>query len=150
MERWVEETLHRGFRVNLKADRVLFDSETEHQRLIIFDNADFGRVMMLDSIVQVTTKDEFIYHEMMSHVPLFAHGRAKRALIVAAATAASCARRSSTRSSKRSRCARSIAASSTCAANIFRRSPAPTTFPAPGSSSPTARNSWLRPTTGST
>ena len=82
MERWVEETLHRGFRVNLKADRVLFDSETEHQRLIIFDNADFGRVMMLDSIVQVTTKDEFIYHEMMSHVPLFAHGRAKCVLIV--------------------------------------------------------------------
>src|SRR3990172_214543 len=82
MERWVEETLHRGFRVNLKADRVLFDSETEHQRLIIFDNSDFGRVMMLDSIVQVTTKDEFIYHEVMSHVPLFAHGRAKRALIV--------------------------------------------------------------------
>jgi spermidine synthase len=82
MERWVEETLHRGFRVNLKADRVLFDSETEHQRLIIFENADFGRVMMLDSIVQLTTRDEFIYHEMMAHVPLFAHGRAKTALII--------------------------------------------------------------------
>jgi len=82
MERWVEETLHRGFRVNLKADRVLFDSETEHQRLIIFENSDFGRVMMLDSIVQLTSKDEFIYHEMMAHVPLFAHGRARRALIV--------------------------------------------------------------------
>ena len=82
MERWVEETLHRGFRVRLKADRVLFDSETEHQRLIIFENADFGRVMMLDSIVQLTTKDEFVYHEMMAHVPLFAHGRARKALIV--------------------------------------------------------------------
>ena len=82
MERWVEETLHRGFRVRLSADRVLFDSETEHQRLIIFENSDFGRVMMLDSIVQLTTKDEFVYHEMMSHVPLFAHGRAKKALIV--------------------------------------------------------------------
>src|SRR5262245_66384586 len=82
MERWVEETLHRGFRVNLKADRVLFDSETEHQRLVIFDNADFGRVVMLDSIVQLTTNDEFVYHEMMSHVPLFAHGRARKALIV--------------------------------------------------------------------
>ena len=80
--RWVEETLHRGFRVRLTADRVLFDSETEHQRLIIFENADFGRVMMLDSIVQLTTKDEFIYHEMMSHVPLFAHGKARKALIV--------------------------------------------------------------------
>src|ERR1700731_5209523 len=82
MERWVEETLHRGCRVRLKADRVLFDSETEHQRLIIFDNADFGRVMMLDNVVQVSTADEFVYHEMMSHVPLFAHGRAKRALTV--------------------------------------------------------------------
>jgi spermidine synthase len=82
MERWVEETLHRGFRVRLNADRVLFDSETEHQRLIIFENADFGRVMMLDNIVQVSTKDEFVYHEMMAHVPLFAHGRARKALIV--------------------------------------------------------------------
>ena len=34
--------------------------------------------MMLDSIVQLTTKDEFVYHEMMAHVPLFAHGKAKR------------------------------------------------------------------------
>ena len=82
MDRWVEETLHRGFRVRLNTDRVLFDSETEHQRLIIFENADFGRVMMLDSIVQLTTKDEFVYHEMMSHVPLFAHGKARKALIV--------------------------------------------------------------------
>ncbi len=82
MERWVEETLHRGFRVRLKADHVLFDSETEHQRLIIFENADYGRVMMLDGIVQLSTKDEFVYHEMMAHVPLFAHGWAKRALIV--------------------------------------------------------------------
>jgi spermidine synthase len=82
MERWVEETLHRGFRVRLKADPVLFDSETEHQRLIIFDNADFGRVMMLDNVVQLATKDDFVYHEMMSHVPLFAHGRAKKVLIV--------------------------------------------------------------------
>ena len=82
MERWVEETLHRGFRVRLNADRVLFDNETEHQRLIIFENADFGRVMMLDSIVQLTTKDEFVYHEMMAHVPLFAHGRVTKALIV--------------------------------------------------------------------
>jgi spermidine synthase len=37
---------------------------------------------MLDSIVQLTTKDEFVYHEMMSHVPLFAHGKAKKVLII--------------------------------------------------------------------
>ncbi len=82
MERWVEETLHGGFRVRLKADRVLFDSETEHQQLIIFENSDYGRVMMLDGVVQLSTRDEFVYHEMMSHVPLFAHGKAKKVLIV--------------------------------------------------------------------
>ena len=82
MERWVEETLHGGFRVRLKADRVLFDTETEHQHLVIFENSDFGRVMMLDGVVQLSTKDEFVYHEMMSHVPLFAHGEAKTVLII--------------------------------------------------------------------
>jgi spermidine synthase len=82
MERWVEETLHGGFRVRLKADQVLFDSETEHQQLIIFENEDFGRVMLLDGVVQLSTRDEFIYHEMMAHVPLFAHGKAKKVLIV--------------------------------------------------------------------
>jgi spermidine synthase len=82
MERWVEETLHGGFRVRLKADRVLFDSETEHQQLIIFENSDYGRVMMLDGVVQFSTRDEFVYHEMMAHVPLFAHGKAKTVLIV--------------------------------------------------------------------
>ena len=82
MERWVEETLHGGFRVRLKADKVLFDSETEHQQLIIFENEDFGRVMMLDGVVQLSTRDEFVYHEMMAHVPLFAHGNAKKVLII--------------------------------------------------------------------
>jgi spermidine synthase len=82
MEQWVEETLHRGFRIRLRADRVLFDSQTEHQHLIIFDNYEFGRVMMLDGVIQLASKDEFVYHEMMAHVPLFAHGRAAKALII--------------------------------------------------------------------
>jgi spermidine synthase len=82
MDRWVEETLHRGFRIRLKADRVLFDSETDHQQLIILETPEFGRVMMLDGVIQLASKDEFVYHEMMSHVPLFAHGRARKALIV--------------------------------------------------------------------
>ncbi len=38
--------------------------------------------MMLDGVVQVSTKDEFVYHEMMAHVPLFAHGNAKNVLII--------------------------------------------------------------------
>lgn len=82
MSRWVVETLHADFQQGLKADRILFDSETDHQRLVLFENATFGRVLTLDDVVQTTEKDEFIYHEMLAHLPLLAHGAAKKVLIV--------------------------------------------------------------------
>jgi spermidine synthase len=53
----------------------------EHEKLVI-ENAHFGRMMMIDGVVQLSAVDEFIYHEMMSHVPLLAHGRVERVLIV--------------------------------------------------------------------
>ena len=82
MDHWIDETLHDGFRIRLKADRVLLENQTEHQHLIVFDNPEFGRTLMLDGVVQLTERDEFIYHEMMAHVPLFAHGRPRKILIV--------------------------------------------------------------------
>ena len=82
MSRWRVEQLHADFQLGLKADKVLFDSETEHQRLVVFENETFGRVLTLDSVVQTTEKDEFIYHEMLAHLPVLAHGAAKKVLIV--------------------------------------------------------------------
>jgi spermidine synthase len=76
------ETLYDAWDQRLRIDELLYDSETEHQRLIIFRNAAFGRVMALDGIVQTTENDEFIYHEMLAHVPILAHGAARRVLIV--------------------------------------------------------------------
>jgi spermidine synthase len=84
MTRWIDETFHAHFRCSMKADRVLYEDRTEHQHLVIFENATFGRVMILDGVVQLTSKDEFIYHEMMTHVPLFALGaeKAKSVLVI--------------------------------------------------------------------
>jgi len=82
VSRWRVEQLHADFQLGLKADKVLFDSETEHQRLVVFENETFGRVLTLDSVVQTTEKDEFIYHEMLAHLPVLAHGAAKKVLIV--------------------------------------------------------------------
>ena len=82
MTRWVEETLHEDLRVALKADKVLYDSQTEFQRIILFENATFGRVMILDDVVQTTERDEFIYHEMLTHLPILAHGAARKVLII--------------------------------------------------------------------
>ncbi len=82
MNRWYEEVLHPGLSFKLEAGEVLYDSETEHQRVVIFENPVLGLVMTLDDIVQTTQGDEFIYHEMLAHVPILAHGAARRVLII--------------------------------------------------------------------
>jgi len=83
-KRWISETLFEpnGFRVSYEAKRVLYEQYTAHQNLVLFENGFFGKMLMLDGATQVTTRDEFVYHEMMSHVPIFAHGAAKEVLIV--------------------------------------------------------------------
>jgi len=82
MEEWSEEALHDGLRIKIRIDKLLFDSKTEHQRLQLFESKAFGRVLTLDSVVQTTESDEFIYHEMMAHLPILAHGKARRVLII--------------------------------------------------------------------
>jgi spermidine synthase len=49
---------------------------------VLFEHRFFGKVLMLDGATQVTSKDEFVYHEMMTHVPILSHGNAKEVLIV--------------------------------------------------------------------
>ena len=82
MSDWSTEKLHDDFAQSLRVDRLLYDSETEHQRLKVFENPTFGRILTLDDVVQTTEGDNFIYHEMLTHVPIIAHGAAKRVLIV--------------------------------------------------------------------
>ena len=83
-KRWIPETLfdELGFRMTYAAERVLYEAHTRHQHLVLFEHKFFGKVLMLDGATQVTSKDEFIYHEMMTHVPILAHGRAREVLIV--------------------------------------------------------------------
>lgn len=76
------ETLYLGYGQRFSMDKMLHEVRTEHQHLVIFENARMGRVMALDGVIQTTEADEFIYHEMLAHVPLFAHGAAKRVLII--------------------------------------------------------------------
>ena len=84
VKRWIPETLFDalGFRMTFAVERVLYETETEHQHLVLFQHKHFGKMLMLDGATQITKKDEFIYQEMMSHVPLFAHGNARDVLIV--------------------------------------------------------------------
>ena len=77
-----DETLYDAVSQRFRIDKLYFEEKTGHQHLMIFHNAMLGRVMTLDGVVQTTEADEFIYHEMMAHVPIIAHGAVSRVLIV--------------------------------------------------------------------
>lgn len=77
-----QETLYSEWGQNFEQGKILFEAETDHQHLIIFENARFGRVMALDGVIQTTESDEFVYHEMMVHVPMNTLAAPKRVLII--------------------------------------------------------------------
>src|SRR5215468_2322037 len=82
--RWVAERLFDriGLRMTFAAGRVLDERRTAYQELLLFEHRHLGKVLMLDGALQLTGGDEFIYHEMMAHVPILAHGRAREVLII--------------------------------------------------------------------
>ncbi len=78
-----KERLHKGYaQVMELAGKPLVDQKSQYQRIKIFDTVANGRVMTLDDIVQITTRDESAYAEMLTHLPLLEHGRARSVMIV--------------------------------------------------------------------
>lgn len=77
-----EETDSDEVNLSLSVDRAIFTGATPFQKVEVFENGAFGRVLALDGIVQTTERDEFAYHEMLVHPPMFAHGAAKRVLVI--------------------------------------------------------------------
>lgn len=76
------ETLYEGYGQRFHMDKLLHEIRTEHQHLVIFENTKMGRVMALDGVIQTTEADEFIYHELLTHVALLAHKSPRRVLII--------------------------------------------------------------------
>lgn len=81
-DNWYNETLYETWGQRHRIEKILFEAKTEHQHLVIFESIQMGRVMALDGVIQTTEADEFVYHEMLTHVPIISHGNAKRVLIV--------------------------------------------------------------------
>jgi spermidine synthase len=76
------ENVAPGVRVTFEAERLRYQVKSSMHEKVVIDNPQFGRMMMIDGAVQLSSADAFVYHEMMGHVPLLAHGRAERVLIV--------------------------------------------------------------------
>lgn len=77
-----KEKLYDGYHQELQIKKILYEKNTNHQHLMIFENPLMGRVLALDGVIQTTEADEFIYHEMLTHVPIFLHGGIKKVLIL--------------------------------------------------------------------
>jgi len=82
MDLWVEEK-HRGyFATRFKCKKVLFSGKSKWQHIDVIETEGHGRMLLNDGIVMISDRDEFVYHEMISHVPLFVHSQPKHVLII--------------------------------------------------------------------
>ncbi len=75
-----KHTKHVGLSIDI--DRQLYCAQSRFQRIDVFESTEFGRILALDGFLMLTEKDEFIYHEMITHVPMAVHPAAKNVLII--------------------------------------------------------------------
>ena len=80
--KWFLEQLYPGFSQRIAVTDLLLERQTQFQKIQIFETPVFGKVLALDNAIQITERDNHIYHEMLVHVPMFAHGDVKDVLIV--------------------------------------------------------------------
>ncbi|KAI6178310.1 Pre-mRNA-processing factor 31 [Aphelenchoides besseyi] len=71
-----------GQALSLEVDEVLFHEKSKYQDVLVFKSKSHGNVLVLDDVIQLTEFDEFAYHEMLAHLPLFAHARPESVLII--------------------------------------------------------------------
>ena len=82
MSEWfIEKNFDHGWSQTFLGDKI-YDQQSPYQNIKVIQTELFGRVLLLDDIIQCTEKDEESYHEMMVHVPLFAHNAAKNVLVI--------------------------------------------------------------------
>ena len=79
---WADELHQEILLLRYKARRRLFSGRSAYQRVEIWETEGFGRIMFNDGVVMVSERDEFVYHEMIGHVPLFVHPGARRVLVI--------------------------------------------------------------------
>jgi spermidine synthase len=84
MELWYSENSTENVKFSIKVDKHIYTAQSEFQRIDIFDSPEFGRFLTLDGYIMLTEKDEFIYHEMITHVPMAVHPDPKSILVIGA------------------------------------------------------------------
>lgn len=79
---WVEEKLEDFLGLRFKVEKTLFSGKSEFQTVDVVETRGHGKLLLNDGLVMVTERDEFVYHDMITHVPLFVHPNPKRVLVI--------------------------------------------------------------------
>ncbi|MCD6580351.1 MAG: polyamine aminopropyltransferase [Desulfuromusa sp.] len=82
MDLWYTEKHSDNVGITIKITKTLFSGKSDFQQLDIVETLEFGRMMLLDGLVMVTERDEFIYHDMITHPALFTHPNPKKVLVI--------------------------------------------------------------------
>lgn len=82
MELWYTEKQTEKFGITAKVKQTLHTEQTPFQKLDMLETEEFGNMLTLDGMVMTTERDEFVYHEMVAHIPLFTHPNPKHVLVV--------------------------------------------------------------------
>lgn len=84
MELWYTEEHSKNVRFSIKIDKQLYSAKSDFQQIDVFSSEEFGRFFTLDGLMMVTEKDEFIYHDMISHIPMAVNPNISKVLVIGA------------------------------------------------------------------
>ncbi len=80
--RWADESYQGIVRTGFRMKRRLFKGKSPFQTVEVVETSGHGRLLLIDGMTMVSERDEFVYHEMIAHVPLFTHPRPRRVLVI--------------------------------------------------------------------
>ena len=82
MEMWFSDIHTDGVKLSIRIEEQLFSAQSEVQRIDVLESKDFGKILVVDGDLMLTERDEFIYHEMITHVPMAVHPDVREVLVV--------------------------------------------------------------------
>ena len=84
MDLWFSEQHTPNVKLSIRVDYQLYSVQSDFQRIDVFESKEFGRFLTIDGCMMLTERDEFVYHEMIVHVPMAVHPNVRRVLVVGA------------------------------------------------------------------
>lgn len=82
LDLWYTEKNNLNFGITIKVNKTLYHGKSEFQTIDVLETDAFGRLLLLDGLVMTTEKDEFVYHEMISHIPMLNHKNPENVLVI--------------------------------------------------------------------